>query len=92
MKFVKLLGHAYVNGLLRSPADGVLHLEDDEAKRVIEAELAEDVTSDFSAADRKSVPVESLTTDTGTAAATKLDPVNPQIVPSIPLKPDDAAK
>jgi hypothetical protein len=49
MKFVNLLGPAYVNGALRHPHEGSLHLSDEEAERLIKAELAEDVTDDFPA-------------------------------------------
>lgn len=60
-KFIKLLTSAHVNGLLRHPHGGVIHLDDVEAKRLIDNEAADDVTKDFSADDRKDVPVENLT-------------------------------
>ena len=47
MKFVNLRGPAYVNGALRKPNEGTLHLEDEEADRLVENELADDVTADF---------------------------------------------
>jgi hypothetical protein len=49
MKFVNLLGPAYVNGQLRHPHEGALHLSNEEAKRLIDDNLAEDVTDDFPA-------------------------------------------
>ena len=58
--FVKLLASAYVNGALRHPHEGALHLEDDEAKRLIDNQAAVDVTGDFSADQKKETPVESL--------------------------------
>ena len=51
MKYVNLRGHAYVNGVLRSPAEGTLKLANEEADRLLKAELADDVTEDFSAED-----------------------------------------
>jgi hypothetical protein len=75
MKFVKLLTSARVNGLLRHPHEGVLHLEDDEADRLIEGEAGEDVTDDFTAAENKKVPTESLAaSDTATQAALGSEP------------------
>ncbi|MGI4880453.1 MAG: hypothetical protein ACRYG4_23550 [Janthinobacterium lividum] len=68
MKFIKLLRAAYVNGLLRMPHEGVIHLEDDHADRLIEGESAIDVTDDFSAKDNKNTPTESLTTTQQPAA------------------------
>jgi hypothetical protein len=47
MKYVSLRGHAYVNGVLRSPDEGPVKLNDEDAKRLIDAELAVDVTEDF---------------------------------------------
>jgi hypothetical protein len=71
MKFVKLVQSAYVNGLLRHPHEGALHLEDEEANRLLELgkETAIDVTADFSAKENKSVPAEHLETDDGRVAA-----------------------
>jgi len=79
MKFVKLLTHAYVNGTLRSPAEGVLHLEDDEADRLIENEAGEDVSDDFTAKQDKETPAESVTVETGDEeAAAKTKPARRQ--------------
>lgn len=60
-KFVKLMTAVTVNGMLRHPHEGVLHLDDEEAQRLIDAEAAADVSGDFSDAQRKAVPVEALT-------------------------------
>jgi hypothetical protein len=68
-KMIKLWTSAQVNGLLRHPHEGVLHLEDDEANRLIEDAAGEDVTSDFSAAQLKDVPVESVTVQSGQSPA-----------------------
>lgn len=59
-KFIKLMTSAYVNGQLRHPHEGVLHLDDVEAKRLVDNKSGEDVTKDFDAEDRKNVPVENL--------------------------------
>jgi hypothetical protein len=65
MKFVNLLGAAYVNGQLRHPHEGALHISDAEAKRLIDDNLAEDVTDDFPAEAVEGVPAEHITADTG---------------------------
>lgn len=86
-KFVKLLAAAYVNGVLRNPHEGVLHLEDAEADRLIEVEAAVDVTKDFSADDRNDVPVENI--GATPPATSDLAPVEHQANAPLP-KPDDA--
>lgn len=71
-KFIKLLGHAHVLGRLRSPAEGVLHLNDEDAQRLLDDKLGEDVSADFSADDHKSIPTEAVVmhgTDAAAAAA-----------------------
>jgi hypothetical protein len=47
MKYVKLRAHAYVNGVLRSPDEGPFKLNNEDAKRLFDAELADDVSEDF---------------------------------------------
>ncbi len=47
MKYVKLRSHAYVNGVLRSPDEGPFKLNNDDAKRLFDGELADDVSDDF---------------------------------------------
>jgi hypothetical protein len=75
-KFIKLLTAAIVNGTLRHPREGVLHLENDEAQRLLDDKAGVDVTSDFSADERKETPVESVTVQTGQPAAPQsFDPV-----------------
>jgi hypothetical protein len=61
MKWIKLNTPAYVNGRLRHPHEGALHLENDEADRLIKDEAGEDVSDDFPASADKA-PVESVTT------------------------------
>lgn len=51
MKYINLRGHAYVNGVMRAPHEGAVRLTNEEADRLIEAELADDVTADFPADD-----------------------------------------
>lgn len=63
MKFIKLTTAAHVNGVLRHPHEGVLHVTDEEAKRVIENDAALDVTDDFSDLQDAQAPAESITTD-----------------------------
>lgn len=45
MKYVKLVTNAEVNGVLRSPVEPPIHLEDKEANRLIAAKLGRDVTA-----------------------------------------------
>lgn len=63
MKWIKLLTAAHVGGQLRHPHEGVLHLDDAEADRLIEGGVGEDVSADF--ADAKAAPVETLREDAG---------------------------
>ena len=65
MKFIKLLTAAYVGGVLRHPHEGVLHVTNEDAKRVLDNKAAEDVSADFSAEDSDEAP-----TDTVSAAIT----------------------
>lgn len=62
MKFVKLRTSAYVNGVLRHPHEGVLHITSEEADRLFENEAADDVTDDFSKESNKKAPKDSVTT------------------------------
>lgn len=64
MKWIKLAGSAYVNGALRHPHEGVLHLEDEEARRLLDSQLGADVSADFDAEQNKA-PVESITAESG---------------------------
>jgi hypothetical protein len=68
-KMIKLWNEAVVHGRLRYPHEGVLHLDDQEAKRLIEDGSAEDVTGDFSEAQMNAQPVESVTVQAGQPAA-----------------------
>jgi hypothetical protein len=75
-KFIKLLTSAYVNGAMRHPHEGVLHLTDKEAQRLLDDKAGEDVTDDFTADDRQEVPVMGLdASGTSEEVARKLDPV-----------------
>ncbi|MBB4837290.1 hypothetical protein HNP52_000341 [Sphingomonas kyeonggiensis] len=60
---------AYVNGVMRHPHEGPRHLEDGEADRLINGKEADDVTSDFTAEQRKAMPVERSDADPVPAAA-----------------------
>lgn len=71
MKFIKLTTAAHVNGVLRHPHEGVLHVTDEEAKRVIENDAAIDVSDDFSDQQDAEAPAESITTDADRGAPTK---------------------
>jgi hypothetical protein len=74
-KMIKLWTSATVNGRLRHPHEGVLHLEDGEAKRLVESAAGEDVTDDFTAEQLKNTPVESVTVRSGALAVpTPFDP------------------
>lgn len=75
MKFISLLAAALVSGRTRHPDEGVLHLEDDEAQRLIDDKVGIDVTGDFSADQRKDVPVEAITTVSGNDASKLPEPL-----------------
>ena len=81
MKFIKLLTSAYVGGSLRHPHEGVLHVEDGEADRLIGENAAEDVTSDFSAKENKETPVEHIEADGGDAGETTGEPHQSEVAP-----------
>jgi hypothetical protein len=76
MKFVKLRTSAHVNGVLRHPDEGALHVTNEEAERLFENEAADDVSDDFDTEQEKAAPKDSITTDAkqagkSTAAAKK---------------------
>jgi hypothetical protein len=78
-KFIQLTTSAYVNGRMRHPNEGVLHLEDDEANRLLDNNSGTDVTPDFSSDDRKDVPIEGLrASGADVAAAQALVPIEYQ--------------
>ena len=80
MKYVKLLTSVRAGGVLRHPYEGVLHLEDDEAGRLIEAQSAEDVTSDFPAED--TTAAEKLLAEPEKAPDAKSEPSQTQVYPN----------
>ncbi len=95
MKFMKLLTSAYVGGVLRHPHEGVIHVQDDEAKKLIADKVAEDVTSDFSAEQRKSLPAETVNVDSGATEATvATNPHQSEIAPqaATPTTPQPGRK
>lgn len=59
-KFLKLLTSAYVAGTLRHPHEGVLHVEDNEAARLLGEKAAEDVTSDFPEEANDKTPIDKI--------------------------------
>ena len=63
MKFIKLITSAHVNGVLRHPHEGVLHVSDEEGQRVIDNDGAIDVSDDFSDLQDAKTPAESITTN-----------------------------
>lgn len=69
MKFIKLLGAAYVGGMLRMPHEGVLSLDDDVADRLVEAKLGTDVTDDFTAKQKAGTTTEAVTLVTSAETA-----------------------
>ncbi|NBB37649.1 hypothetical protein [Sphingobium yanoikuyae] len=62
MKFVKLRTSAHVNGELRHPHEGVLHVTNEEAERLFENESADDVTADFDEEQDAAAPKDTVTT------------------------------
>lgn len=97
MKFIKLLTAARVMGTLRHPHEGVLHLDDADAQRLIDEGAGEDVSADFSADQRKDVPVEAIVNATAPANATSGHPHQSEVgtssadVPEAPARQKRAA-
>ena len=46
-KYLMLLTAAYVGGVLRHPHEGAIHVDDEDAKRLLDDKAATDVTADF---------------------------------------------
>jgi hypothetical protein len=69
MKFVKLITSAHVAGVLRHPHEGVLHVEDDQAKSLLDDKVAEDVTGDFTAKENKETGVDTIAATDGAAVS-----------------------
>lgn len=84
MKIISLLGAAYVNGVLRHPHEGAIPVEDSEATRLVEAEaLATDVTSDFTAAQIKSMTASTITVESGgITAPSSVNPHQAEVAPA----------
>src|SRR4051794_9639574 len=76
MKFVKLAQSARVNGVLRHPHEGVLHLEDDESQRIIDNKEGVDVSADFDGGRDEAAAVDNL--DAAPKPAPDLEPVRNQ--------------
>lgn len=90
MKFVSLLTAAYVGGNLRHPHEGVLHVEDAEAEKLVKDGAATDVTDDFTAKQAKEAPVETISAPGGMADAPT--PENPHQAEVAPQAADTEAK
>ena len=84
MKWIKLLTAARVNGALRHPHEGVLHLDDAEAQRLLDEKAGEDVSADFADAD---APVEHLTADAPKAQDGEAHPHQSEVAPATKAKP-----
>jgi hypothetical protein len=84
MKFVKLLIAAHVAGVLRHPHEGVLHVDDAEAERLVESEVGEDVTADFTAKQNRDTPVEAGTEPSGSEAETSANPHQAEVATDAP--------
>jgi hypothetical protein len=82
MKFVKLITSAYVAGVLRHPHEGVLHVEGDQAKRLLDDKVAEDVTADFTAKENKETGVDTIAAADGAApTAPASEPHQSEVAP-----------
>lgn len=66
-KMIKLLTPVPASGRLRYPHEGLIHLNADDAQRLLDDEAGEDVTGDFTADQLKDLPVEHITVVTGDA-------------------------
>lgn len=85
MKWIKLLTAARVNGVLRHPHEGALHLQDNEAQRLLDEKAGEDVSADF--ADAKDVPAEYMTAATPTGDGGEVHPHQADVAPATDDKP-----
>jgi len=93
MKFVKLLTAAYVGGALRHPHEGVLHVNDEDAERLFENDAAIDVSDDFSKSDDKTLPVDSVTVQSGAVPVAEPEhPHQSEIAPTTDPDPAPAKK
>lgn len=63
-KFISLLTAARVGGVLRHPHEGVLHVEDNEADRLIADNAAIDVSGDFTKKQDGDTPVDQIVAET----------------------------
>jgi hypothetical protein len=86
MKWIKLLTAARVNGTLRHPYEGVLHLEDAEAQRLLDEKVGEDVSDDFADTDADA-PAEHLTADKPTGGGGETHPHQSEVAPAAEDKP-----
>ena len=68
MKWIKLLTAAHIGGQLRHPHEGVVHLGDEEADRLIAGGVGVDVSGDFTARQDRA-PAETLEEATAGAEA-----------------------
>ncbi|MFZ3484270.1 hypothetical protein [Sphingomonas sp. 3-13AW] len=92
MKFVKLLTAAHVAGVLRHPHEGVLHVDDAEAERLVESKVGEDVTADFTAKQNRDAPVEAGTEPSGSQAETPANPHQAEVETDAPAEAKPARR
>jgi hypothetical protein len=64
-KMIKLLTPVPASGRLRYPHEGLIHLNADDAQRLLDDKAGEDATGDFTADQLKDLPVEHITVVTG---------------------------
>ncbi|MGW8141873.1 hypothetical protein BRX36_21670 [Sphingomonas sp. S-NIH.Pt1_0416] len=81
MKFVKLLTAAHVAGVLRHPHEGVLHVSDDDAARLIGDQVAKDVSADFADRDTAELPAEPVSNAEPDAPAADPAPHQSDVAP-----------
>lgn len=92
MKFVKLLTAAHVAGVLRHPHEGVLHVEDGEAERLLDDKVAEDVTADFTAKQNREAPVETGSEADGSDAEPPANPHQAEVETDAPASTEKPAR
>ncbi|KQM65794.1 hypothetical protein ASE75_06065 [Sphingomonas sp. Leaf17] len=84
MKYIALLGAAYVGGVLRHPHEGAIPVDDSEAKRLVDVEkLAEDVTDGFTKAQLSDATEETISAAAGDISTPPLD--NPHLSQAAPV-------
>jgi hypothetical protein len=92
MKFIKLLTSAYVGGGLRHPDEGVLHVSDEDAKRILAEEAGVDVTADFTDEQNEETATEAISAAAPETAPAASEPHQSEVAPQAAAAKPKAAR